>query len=190
MAKKKLCDVLEHLKELANKGDVSLDDVLKSFGTRAYAPLYFIFGLVLLSPIGALPGATAVFGTLIALLAAQSLFTDSPWVPKTLRKRHAKSATMKRWVDRCIPYVKKAERYAKPRWSWCVKPPFSYISSFFIFVLGISTYGLGLIPGGLILPGLALIFLALALFHHDGVWMMTGLVFGLSGMAVGLISAL
>lgn len=187
MAKENVVDLLHEISAL-KKTKVSLDDALKIFGNRAYAPMYFLLGLILLSPLGALPGATAVIGSTIALLALESLFTPTPWIPNQLRKRSVPRNKFKSWVKRSEPYIKRAERYTRARLTLLSNPPFSHALSLFVLILGISTYGLGLIPGGLILPGLALACIGIAQFHHDGIWIAAALILGFIGISIGIMA--
>lgn len=187
MPKRTVSDLLRELGTIS-KHDVSLEDALCVFGQRAYAPMFFLLGILFISPIGALPGATAVLGTITAILAIESLFLPSPWLPRALRKRHIRQGKLKNWIKKCQPYVRKAEKLSKTRWVWLNEPPFTYAISIFVLILGVSTYGLGLIPGGLILPGMALAFLGIAQFHSDGLWMSIALILGIGGLSVGLLA--
>lgn len=89
---KNVSQLLERLLKNHKRPTISVEDLLNALGQRAYDPLLFIAGLVLISPIGGLPGATAVLGSFIVLVAAQSLFVDTPWLPKWLLRRSASTA--------------------------------------------------------------------------------------------------
>ncbi len=187
MAKKQsenISELLEGIVANHSKPNISIDDLLKAFGQRATDPLLFITALVLLSPIGGLPGATMVFGSFIVLLAGQSLFVDTPWMPQWLRKRKAPTTKAKRWIKKALPVLKKSERMMRARFTLITTGRWKHVSTVLILLLGVSTYVLGLIPGGLILPALAIGFLSMARLHNDGLLMGVGLLGGVSSMAL------
>lgn len=169
--------LLARLQKKAAKPRVSLDDVLNVFGRRSTAPLLFIFGVLLVSPLGGVPGVAPVFGTLIALLTIQSMFCDSPWVPKFVRKRTVKGSKLRKSLARILPWVKKMERYCQPRIQWLTEPPCTVLCDMLLVTIGLAIPFLGLVPGGLILPGIAVAVISIARFHHDGVWLLVGTAF-------------
>lgn len=176
-------DLIERLMRKA-KGHVSIDDMLKEFGSRAYDPLLFIVALVLVSPIGGLPGATAILGTFIILVAGQSLFTDTPWLPRWLRERKASASKAKRWMKKILPALQKMEKLTRPRLTLLTTGWMKHASSLLIVIIGASTYLLGLVPGGLILPGLSIALLAIARLHQDGLLMAFGMFNALCSFAL------
>ncbi|MEM8755919.1 MAG: exopolysaccharide biosynthesis protein, partial [Pseudomonadota bacterium] len=74
-------EVVDRTMETAeNEEKLQVGDLLDSFGSRAFGPLFFILGAIPASPIGSIPGASIVIGALLLLLAAQMIFTDdAPW---------------------------------------------------------------------------------------------------------------
>ena len=175
---KNVSDILGQLLDEGHGKSISLGDVIDRFGRRAYAPMIFVVAVILVSPIGGLPGATAVFGTLIILLGVQSFFSESPWVPAFIRDRAAEREEARRRLKKVLPYMKKAERLTRARWTVLAAPPWDYLSMLLIILIAATTYPLGLIPGGLIAPGLTIALLSMAKFHHDGVILAIGTVLG------------
>ena len=78
---------LHALKRAAQSDRVSLGTLIDQLGQRTYGPLLFTIGLIAMSPIGAIPGASVVCATVIVLLAVQMSFGNrAPWVPGMLRR--------------------------------------------------------------------------------------------------------
>ena len=167
--------LLKRLQKRCDKRKVTFDDVLDVFGRRASAPLLFALGILLVSPIGGIPGVAPVFGVVIVLIAGQALFRDGIWLPQWLRKRGTSAAKMRKALERVTPWVSKMERYMRPRLRWLAASPFSWLCDLLITGIGATVPFFGLIPGGLVLPGLAIALLSIARFHHDGVWTLAGL---------------
>lgn len=183
--KETITDLLCALVAKTGEGRISLGTVIDIFERRSYAPLICVLALVLVSPIGGLPGATAVFGTLIALLGIESFFMARPWVPHFLRVRSLRGDDARRALEKIIPYVGRYEPFIRARWRWMTHRIWQRMAMLLIIVMALSSYALGLVPGGLILPGLAMAILSVALFHHDGLWMSIGLALGLAGLGLG-----
>lgn len=183
--KENLTGLLRTLIAKAGQGHLTLGTVIDTFGRRAYAPLICVLALVLVSPIGGLPGATAIFGTVIALLGVESFFMARPWMPYFLRARSIRGSDARRALHKIIPYVEKYEPFLRARWRWMTRSALQHAATALIVVMALSSYALGLIPGGLILPGLAMAILSIAQFHHDGLWMALGLILGLAGLGLG-----
>ena len=75
-----LTEVMDRLRSATDGSRMTVGDIFDAFGSRAYGPLIFVLGVVALSPVGSIPGASLVTGTLIMLLAAQmQLRAGSPW---------------------------------------------------------------------------------------------------------------
>ena len=171
---KNVSNLLQKLLDGADGKRLSIGDVIGQLGSRAFDPIMFIGAVLLISPIGGIPGATAVLGTMILLVAVQSVFTQQPWLPAWVRERSASASKAKKFLKKTIPYLERMEQYTKARWLPLTQGPLQHLSALIIALLAITTYPLGLIPGGLILPGLAIAFLSTARFHSDGLMMLIG----------------
>ena len=71
---------------------VATRDVLDAFADRLFGPLLTVPGLIVVSPLGAIPGAPAFVAVLVVLVAGQlALGRDWPWMPRWISER---------WVER------------------------------------------------------------------------------------------
>lgn len=168
--------LLNQLRKQCENGRVkiTLDDALQAFGRRASAPLLFMLAVFLVSPLGGIPGVAPLFGAVIVLIAGQSLFSDTLWLPQWLRKRGTTGAKARKAIDTVTPWVARMERTMRPRITWLTAAPFHWIGDLTIVAVGGLVPLFGLIPGGLILPGLAIALLSIARLHDDGVWALAG----------------
>ena len=98
-------DILDELEQAAAESDaVSVADVREKIGTGAFGAALLALGLVLLSPIGGIPGAPTLFSLFFVLIAGQLLVGRRGfWLPSFLLKRSVGSEKMR-----------KAVRFARP----------------------------------------------------------------------------
>ncbi len=180
-----LSDIAERMSDASDSQEVSVKDMIASVGKRAYGPLLLVFGLIALSPVGAIPGASVVLGALIVLVAAQVLFgLESPWFPSRLKRISVDSGKIDRSVHKIKPYLAKVDKILRPRWRFMMEPPAPRLVAFFCIVLGVSMYPLAVVPWGVAAPALAIVVLSVGLTSHDGVVLAAGLV--LATAALGL----
>jgi hypothetical protein len=90
---------------------ISLGDMAEAFGDRAFGLLL----LMLLLP-GLLPGLASVFGTPLLILGIQmGLGMRVPKLPKVLARQSLKRSDVLRLASVSSGYLKRIERYVKPR---------------------------------------------------------------------------
>lgn len=182
-----LADVAARLSEVSDGGgdEVSVGEMIAGIGQRAFGPLLLVFALIALSPIGSIPGASVLFGTLIILVAGQMLIgRRSPWFPKRLTRISVGRNKMRASMARIGPYLGKIDKVLKPRWRAILRPPSPRIVAALCIVLAALMYPLALVPWGVVAPALAIVVLSLGLTSHDGVLLAAGFV--LSAAALGL----
>ena len=180
-----LSDIADRMSEASDGNQASVKDMISTIGKRAFGPLLLVFGLIALSPIGAIPGASLVLGALIILVAAQVLFgRDTPWFPKWLTRISVDNQKVQSSVDKIKPYLSKIDRFLRPRWQFLMAPPSPYIVAFLCIVLAALMYPLALVPWGVMAPALAIVVLSVGLTSHDGAVLAAGFV--ISVAALGL----
>ena len=75
--------VMEKAADEAEGQDVSIGDLMELYGTRSFGPIFVLLGLVVVvPPIGAIPGLPAAVGVVLLLFSVQMLFGRSHiWLP-------------------------------------------------------------------------------------------------------------
>ncbi|MGH6924025.1 MAG: exopolysaccharide biosynthesis protein [Propylenella sp.] len=160
--------------------------LLDVFGERAFGALLFVLAvpnLVLLPP-----GASALFGVPLMLVAAQLAWgRKSVWLPQAIRRRSFDRMLFQRAVSVARPYLRRAERLLAPRFVFM-------FGGFGTRLIGLGCFVLAVlialpIPLANFLSGLAIAAFALALIQHDGVAAVLGWVCALvSAAATVLVS--
>lgn len=184
---KKLGELLDQVdQQICDKRSVSVDDVLDTFGTRAFGPLLAIPALIVISPIGAIPGVPAIFAVFIVLIAGQHLFGLSyPWIPSALRSRAISREKWQVGRRKIVPFVRRIDALFTTRLTFLVVSPMDRIVAAIAILLAITMIPLEFIPFAVAVPGAALLTLGLALSARDGLFVLAGLL--ATGVSVYLV---
>jgi hypothetical protein len=183
----KLVDIADNLCSASSEDRTSVDDLLNAFGQRGFGPLILVFALIALSPIGAIPGASIVTGSIIILVAGQLLLNrNSPWVPARLRRVSVESGRVVSAMERIRPYLEKADTFIKARWQGLLDPPWFYAVPFLCVALAVTMYPLAIVPGGVAVPSSAIVFLSLGISSRDGLIIAIGLLVSTAALAFSI----
>ncbi len=158
---------------LAHEGDsdrVSIGNLLAALGDRAIGALMFVFAAPNVVP--APPGLSGILGAPLVFLAAQLMLGMKPWLPGVITRRSIARDDLQTLVRRLSPWLARAEKLLRPRWSTLTHPPLEYAVGLLCFVLAVVI--VLPIPLGNILPALALSMLALGVLERDGLWVIAG----------------
>jgi hypothetical protein len=161
---------------------VTLGEVAEEFGSRALGALLFVFAVPNLLPLP--PGSSTILGAPLLLLAPQVLIgVVGPWLPKKLRQRPLKTASLRILLSRFVGPLQKIERLSRPRLLWLFGPigdrSIGLICTLLAFVLILP------IPLGNLLPAFTIGTMALALFQRDGIIALLG--YASAAVSVGLL---
>ena len=185
---KTLEGLLRRVREPA-RGDasrVSLSNVLEALGSRAYAPLLVVLGLMIVSPVGDIPGASALLGLVVALVAVQFLLhRRHPWLPGWMLRRAVDSSLLERsvgWLDRPARFV---DRHLHPRLRLLTGRIGRHLIAISCLCATLMLVPLEFVPGASTIVGSALVAFGLALVTHDGLAALIAFVFTLG--AIGLV---
>lgn len=171
-----IASTLAALKEAGDRDRMSVEDVLQAFGRRAYGPVFFSLGVIALSPIGAIPGASIVCATLVILLAVQmGLRHGPPWVPRRLTRIDVDAARARSGIARVEPWLGKLDAVTRPRWPELVDGPVIYVVVLALCALSLLMFPLALVPWGVMPVAFAIAVLGLGLLGRDGVMTLVGL---------------
>lgn len=176
-----LADIADHGEER-----ISVEELTQKFGGRAIGALLFVFGLACMLPLP--PGATTIFGFPLVLLAPQLIIgASAPWLPEKVKASTISTAHLKDGLPRFIKALKKVEAVSKPRLTLL----FGAIGE---RVIGLVILALALvlilpIPGGNILPAMAVSALAFALIQRDGLIALVGYALAITSASVLALAA-
>lgn len=113
-----------------------------------------------------------------------------PWLPRFIGQRSVARDRFALLVDTAAPWLARAERLLRPRWSWLVNHRAERVIGAFCLLLA-AVLALP-IPFGNMLPALAICLIALGVLERDGLWVLIGTVTGLVSLFIvaGVVYAL
>jgi hypothetical protein len=179
---RRISGILIALAEATRGERISFGDMVDAFSARAYGPLIVLFAAPNVLPV-ALPGISAVLGAPLILLTAQLMLgRRHPWLPGFLRRRSLARASFESLVARIVPRLRRLEAMIRPRLLLLT----GVAGTRLIGATGLllSTIIFLPIPFGNMLPGLALVLMAVGLLGRDGVAVLAGGAIGIVGIAV------
>ena len=185
--KHKLSEILEEICLDRSEKTISLENILYSLNNQGYAPLLIVPCLLIISPIGAIPGVPAICGVFIFLISGQMLFgKKKPWLPNKIKNFKFETQSFCSGMEKSEPFFKKMDKLIKPRITYLATNKMAYFFVSLISVLlSVGIIGIGFIPFLPDLLALPILFFSLGLLTQDGVIVALGYV-ALTIAAVGL----
>lgn len=177
------CRLAELFEMAGRTGDgdrVEVGEVLDALSHRSYGPLLFIPALISVVPVvGALPGVTWTTAALCLFISVQFLLQRrSLWMPKGLRKLHFEQKAFDKGVDIARPWLRRLDGFTHPRLRLMLLPPAPLLLALLCVALSLAMFVYSLVPGGVVIPAVALIVIAIGLTTHDGFFIIAGTLMG------------
>jgi hypothetical protein len=167
-----LAELLDRTEDAAKDGSdkTSIGDILDHVGTRSFAPILLIAGLVILTPlVGDIPGVPIMMGVIVMLVTVQFLLRrEHIWLPQWILRRsveHAKVEKAVKWLRKPARVV---DRFTKPRLRWAVRHAGAYVIGIACILVSAATPIMELIPFSATFAGIAITAFGLALIAEDG----------------------
>ena len=162
------------LNELTEDETITLGELRDRLARRGFGLLMILLALPTLIPVLP-PGSAAFIGFLYILLSLQMLFgKDEPWLPKRLSRYRLSTRTIAALRTRGIPFLRRVERFSRPRPLLLDERIVSRGVAFIVLVLGIVL--LSPLPFLNTLPALAVLLMGIGLLNRDGVFIAAGLL--------------
>lgn len=171
-------NVLERAIEEIDGDEVTFGGVLDLFGDRSFGPIIALLGLlVVVPPIGAIPGLPMIVGLLIILFCLQIVFgAKRIWVPGFIEKRSISKEKLKEADKKAKPWLKRIDGMVSERITMLTGAWSIYASSIIVIFLALLLIPLELVPFAVAAPGLAITLFGVAFVARDGVLMLIGYV--------------
>lgn len=182
---------LEHVMgkaaEEAENGKVSIGDLMDLYGSRSFGPIFVLLGLVVvLPPMGAIPGLPAAIGVVILLFSVQMLFGRKHiWLPGFIRDLSIKGDKVEKAEGKAKPTLKFIDKMITERLSFMTSGPAEYAAAVMVSVMALIMIPLELVPFAVAAPGAAITMVGVALLAKDGALML--LAYTLSAVALTVL---
>jgi len=174
--------------EVEGEERVSFGDILGTVGRRSYGPLILLIGLFAVSPLTVVPGMTWFAAAITLLIAGQMLIgRRNPWLPGKALAMSMPRRLLVKGVDKARPVAKAIDLLLKPRLTFLTQPPLVNVIALMVIAAALVTFPLGLVPGGPVMPSIAVFLFGLGITARDGLVLTAGAALvGLAGW--GLLS--
>ncbi|MEX2454080.1 MAG: exopolysaccharide biosynthesis protein [Rhodospirillaceae bacterium] len=163
-------NLLDDLSETSKASDeISVGDIQDAVGHRSFAPLLAAFALIVLTPVGGIPGVPTAFGGVVVLLAGQILIgRNSLWLPSFITERAVASEKLQAGIERIRFVASFVDRVLHPRLTVLADGWGTYGIATACIVLAGMLPLLEIVPGAAAVPAIAILMFALALMAKDG----------------------
>lgn len=173
--------LLEELHDAFPNEKVTVAELIDRLEGRAIGLALLILALPMCIP--NVPGISTIFGLLIVAPAVQMIFGGSSlWLPRRVRQWSFSRDGLQRAIRGATPYLKRIERYVRPRWSWLTRAPLTTLFGVQVLVMAIVL--MLPIPLGNWPPAITLALMALAMLQRDGLLMLLSVPAGAASIAI------
>jgi hypothetical protein len=152
---------------------VTLGQLMHIVERRSFGAVILLLGLVAVSPLTIVPGATWIVATVTLLFSIQLLFAmKHPILPEKLLKLELSRSRLQSFVKASRKMAHTADKLTAPRLGFLTRPPFIVGVALICIAAALVTYPLGLIPLGPVLPGISILLMGIGLTARDGVFLL------------------
>ncbi len=187
-----LAATLQELRDEIRATDrVSVQAVLRAFRGRVFGPVLALIGMIVLTPLGGVPGVPTLMAMLLFLIAVQRLIgLTHPWIPRQLRERSVDQDKLCRALERCEPWARRIDKGLRPRMTWMLDDFMAYVLAAILVAVALMIPPLELVPFAAAVPGAATLLFGLALTARDGLVALLGVFTAAATAAVLVIGLL
>lgn len=174
--------VLQELDSCASRTDpVTVGDVVDAVGSRTFAPLILIPGLVMLAPgVGDIPGVPVLMGALVILVLVQMLMSRRHiWLPEWLERRSVRAALVHKTAGWLRKPARFTDRWTRPRYQWALHHGGFVVIAMACILVAMATPVMEVVPFSANLAGLVITAFGLALIAQDGLIAMIAMALAL-----------
>lgn len=181
----KLSVMLDRLDRLTCRDcEVSVERMLNAIGRTSFAPLILIVGLLIMSPLGHVPGMPTTAAVLVGLSAAQIVIGRCHiWLPPWLLRRQVKRKLLIRAIRFLRPLARACEFVCRSRMRWMTGNVGVRSVAGICLLICIVMPPLEMVPMANSACGAVLALFGLALTTRDGVLMSLTLLGGVGALA-------
>jgi len=187
---RRLSEILTDIANDPSRERIAIADLRDAMGDRAFGALMFVFAAPNTLPVNA-PGVSVVLGIPLLFLSLQLLAGVAvPWLPRALVQRAVARERFARVMQHVVPWMRRAERFSRPRWPWLAVGLAERFIGLWCAVLSIVL--ILPVPFGNMGPGIAICVLAFALLERDGKATLAGVAVSIAALALawGVILAI
>jgi hypothetical protein len=139
---------------------------------RSFGAVILLLGVIAISPLTIVPGATWTVAAVTLAFSFQLLFARHPVLPWQMMMMKMPRQTLESFVKSMRQAAHIADRITSPRLIFLTRPPFVAGAAVVCALASLATFPLGLVPLGPVLPGLSIVLMGIGLTARDGVFLL------------------
>ncbi len=179
-----LAEALHMIEAHTQKSDARFQDSVTLLQKSGDNPMLLLLALLIILPVGAIPGVPAFCSIVIFLVALQALLgVREIWFPQKLRNMRLPPALLQKIMLGTHKSAALLERLTRPRLGFMTKSIFRAIAIVFVLLLAAATLVAGFVPFAPTVLMLPVVLLGIGLSGSDGLMTLFG--FASSGAALG-----
>ncbi len=156
----------------AEDGRVALRALLNAWDDRSYGPLFILLGFFGGTPLAVIPGAAAVVGGVITVLAIQMAFGKAhPWLPGALLRQSVSVKSLISARDKAAPTLAFIDRHITERWTWAANDLMRRLAAVIVAALGLAMIPFDAVPFLVAAPAWTVVLFGVAITARDGLVM-------------------
>lgn len=166
--------------------DVTIGQITESLGHRGFGPFLVVPALIVITPLGGIPGVPSLLALIIALFAGQLGFERRHmWLPEFLERRDVEGEKVRQSAHKLRPLARWLDRWFHERLPRFAGAGAARVAAAIVIPLCLTVPPLEMIPFASTAPMIAIAMTGLALTLRDGALMLAAYAAGL----IGLIAA-
>ncbi len=170
--------LLDAMRPAEGESHVSLRQIVGHIGDRSFSALILLVGLVLVSPLSAIPGAPTVGMVVIVVVTTQYLVgRDHLWLPGLLLDRSLPRDKLNRAIDFLHKPLGWIDRRTRQRLSYLTHRPVKWLVVLTIMATALPWPLLEPLPMVTSIGATAVSLLAIGLVTRDGLFVLLGYLF-------------
>lgn len=178
-----MTELADRIETMTEGETVSVGELVRPIGRRAFGPLLILASLIALLPTGAIPGMSFVTGAIMLLVSVQLLFgAERVWIPRWMARWEMSRERLVGSLDRVRRWDKRTRSLVRERFTVLLRPPFVNLVALAGVILSLSNFILGPLPFGSFPAGVAFIVIGTGLMARDGLLVALGIAIGVAGL--------
>lgn len=179
--------VIEDVVSRSSADRIPVRDLVEAMESVGFglAMMIFAFGVIIPMP----PPVPGIISIPLVIFSLQMIAGyTSPKLPKKFSDMSVKRSILAMLVQKSAPYIRKVERFLRPRWTFMINQTAERIIG--IFTLLFSIFVLLPLPLSNFIPGLGVLIISFGLLGKDGLVIIIGMAVGMLGIAVSITAVL
>lgn len=168
--------LFDELLETTDGNPLTIGRIVDALEKRSYGPLLLLPALISVVPgIGALPGVTWTTSALVLIVSLHFLFSSRHlWLPDRLRRVKVSSSAFRQGLQWARPWLRRIDRVVCPRFHILFQWPWTIAIALLCVLMSLGMFAASIIPGGVVVPALGVIVIAVGLTARDGLVLTLG----------------